>query len=161
MIAFIKDWILSICIAGIVTGLILTLAPHGNIEKPLKLTVSIFFLLVVITPFFNGSFHINQNEFKEFLNKDFTNSEGNITDFKKSVINTTQKELNNQLKSALNQKGIKDVVVSTEIALKDDGFTLKKVAVILKSAANIQKAKQILVDQYNIDGNIINLRAEE
>lgn len=160
MIEMIKDYVLSICITGLISGIIISLSPNSSIEKTIKLIASIFFVSVVITPFFNGKFQVSQNEMAKYFSNGKTNSTSYNQDFKKSAIAASEKALNVQILNTLKENELDIKGVECEIKEVNSAFELKKVALDL-SKENKDKAMNILKNKFNIKQEVIFLKSGE
>lgn len=160
MIDVIKDYVLSICITGLISGIIISLSPNSSIEKTIKLIASIFFVSVVITPFFSGKFQVSQNELEKYFSNNRSNSSGYNENFKKNAITTSEKALNEQILNTLIENGLDIKGVECEIKEVNSTYELKKVVLDLKKESK-GNAINILKNKFNIKSEVIFLKSGE
>ena len=61
---FLKEWAVTLCVCSVGSGILCFLIPKGNMEKVLRIVVSIFLLAVVISPFFERDFSLRDFSFE-------------------------------------------------------------------------------------------------
>lgn len=54
-----RDLVLSLCIAGVVSAVYRMLAPSGTFDRQLRLLIALFFLLAIVTPFLGGRMRLD------------------------------------------------------------------------------------------------------
>lgn len=54
----IREWVLAVCAAAIGGGLVHMLAPQGNVQKVLKVSLSVFFLCCLLSPVWSGDLQL-------------------------------------------------------------------------------------------------------
>jgi hypothetical protein len=160
MIEAIKDYVLMICITGLISGIIISLSPNSSIEKTIKLVASIFFVSVVITPFFSGKFNVSQKEMEKYFSNNRVNSSSYNENFKKSAISASEKALNEQILNTLQDNGLEIKEVTCEIKENNNTYELNKIVLDLSKHSK-SNAINILKNKFNIKPEVIFLKSGE
>lgn len=139
----VRNFGISICITIVATGIFSILIPNGTMEKVVKFTVSLFFLLSLIIPFVNGlkNFKINyiSNDITTQSNK---NLENNIN---QNIINITKSKLEQSIFDILKKNDILIKKVSVDINIIDkSSIDISKIEIYIDSQ---QKDYQIKIKE--------------
>ncbi len=161
MIEVIKNYILSICIVGLVSSIIISLSPNGNTEKVIRLVVSIFFLLAVIAPILTGKFSFSKIELDNILKADLTEKKlENIRLFNEKTSLSASEEIKEQIYLLLKQEKITVKDINVTITNQNNKFTLNKITVS-SNLKDKEKIKKIICTKLNISEEIINIEVDE
>lgn len=161
MIEFVKNYILSICIVGLVSSIIISLSPNGNTEKAIRLVASVFFILAVIAPILTGKFSFSKIELDNILKTDLTekNSE-NIRIFNEKASIIAGEEIKNQISLLLKQEKILVNDIKVYVDSINNKFSLNKIDITSK-LINKEKIKKLINSKFNISEDIIFIKESE
>lgn len=161
MIEVIKNYILGICIVGLVSSIIISLSPNGNIEKAIRLVASVFFLLAVIAPILSGKLSFSKIELDNIIKTDLSekNTE-NIRILNENATRIASEEIRNQISTLLKQEKIDFKNIEVNIETKNNKYSLTNINVI----SNIKykdRIKKLICAKFNISEGIIIIKEGE
>ncbi len=136
----IKEIGFSVSIILIVTGIFSMLVPTDRMEKTMKLTLSVFFLISLVTPFVNADFSFDVSDsYKEYAYEDTALSAG----FNEKTKNLTEQYIASQLKNLLKDEGyyVNKITVSVNITAQNS-IDISEVVITLPETY-IQKEDKI------------------
>lgn len=139
----VRNFAISICITIVATGIFSMLIPNGTMEKVVKFTVSLFFLLSIIIPFVTGL-----KDFKveyvsgEVLQENNKQLENNINE---NILNITKSKLEQSIVDILKKNDILVKKVFVDINIIDkSSIDISKIEIYIDSE---QKDKQNQIEQ--------------
>ena len=124
----IKNWAFSISFAAVVSTIIQMLIPKGNLEKVVKITLSVFMLSIIFSPvLLDADFKIQYNDSFKI----------EIDDYTRELENEMSKMIETQLSQQIEQ------LILTQISNLD--IEVKEVEVVV-SAENANTAEVVAVE---------------
>jgi len=147
---FLKNWVLGITICSIIISIILSIAPNGNLQKTLKLSAGIVFILFFISPFVKG-IQLDPDYFNVANTPD--------ADFSEVFIQNTNKLISNQINeyliNDLENQGFN--VYSVNTLTEGSSENIKITSITLKcSADEKEEIKKHLENNLKIVQGVIN-----
>lgn len=154
---WLKDYMLHLCTAAVLGGILTAVSPGERFEKPFKLVVSLFLLFVLLSPFtklgrlmpdfmqggWDGGGR-SEEEFNEKLWED--------------TARATEKALGgNVWQTVKSQCGIEPARVTARVENRDDSLALAELTVVLerKDAALAPVVRELIKKSYGIDAQVI------
>lgn len=156
MIDFFRNYILTLCVVAAVSGVLTLLVPNETYEKPVKLIVSLFILICLVSPFAKGNALKNIDKF-EFKMSSYDKYKAQLDMWNKSgdIIKSTVK---NSIKEIVyNQSGENADDVIINLVIENESFKIKDLIIILPEKA--KKHESAIADEIKnklgIDKNVI------
>ena len=155
-----RDWILSICIAGVVASVVKIIAPSGGIQRTMKIISAVFMLCIIISPLIGEVWCVLEKEFDEVQIPD--GSEFSEV-FEKQTDIYTKAQLKKLMETYLQKEGIERARIgiimerdeNSQISIiKADVYVEEEFLPLVESAKqNIEKELGIEVMFYSYNGS--------
>ena len=135
-----NDILFNISLTAILTGIIKALIPSDKYEKQIRIIISLFFI-IVIAGFISRGFNLSFFTEIDSINTGYNDYTSVIYDM---TAEETAKNLNNGIKSLLNEKGIypKKIYIDTNIS-DNDCISIIEVKLIFRNTETIKKEEAI------------------
>ena len=153
MTGFLKDWIISIAIISIEGGFFLMICPNGEMKKNVKLVLSLFVLLVIISPFFGGKMKISEKEIIKEINK-ITKIEKTEKKALEGSLSSATLVLENEIRSRFTEDNLFYSYVKADISIENDAYVIKALTLYTKQEER-EKAEDILINKLKTDRQCI------
>ncbi len=141
-----KNWILSLCGAGIISSVFKIIVSNSNVKKTVNIFISMFVFLYTIIPIESmvDSFKINFNEYSEKK----TYAEIYKDGYKTIIVNSIENVCKNYNVSIVN--------INIDSYIDNDGYlVVKKIELELSSNEKSQIIAKELKDKFNYEVIII------
>lgn len=145
---------MSICITVIITSIFTMIVPDSKLEKVIGFSISLFFLVSIITPFINRDFRI---DFKldEIV---FDSKDKFQSDVRNQFLDIACNNLENQLINILVKEELKPNDVKININIQEDNsISIIKAEVFIKEEdkEDAQRIKQLIFNKIGIEPLIV------
>lgn len=130
----------NISITAILTGIIKALIPSDKYEKQIRIIISLFFI-IVIAGFISRGFNLSFFTEIDSINTGYNDYTSVIYDM---TAEETAKNLNNGIKSLLNEKGIypKKIYIDTNIS-DNDCISIIEVKLIFRNMEDVDEEEAV------------------
>lgn len=153
MIVFLKNWIEQIVIAVIIVSIFEMILPNGNLKKYIKITLGMYIVFCLISPFVNSNALYN---FENIKIEDFATVEDNNQINQESMDKRLQslyvEELENDIKKQVEKSEFKVYYCKVEAILKssDKNAGISEINLIVgKKGQNINTIENIGININN------------
>ena len=135
-----NDMLFNISITAILTGIIKALIPSDKYEKQIRIIISLFFI-IVIAGFISRGFNLSFFTEIDSINTGYNDYTSVIYDM---TVEETAKNLNNGIKSLLNEKGMypKKIYIDTNI-LDNDCISIIEVKLIFRNMEDVDEEEAV------------------
>ena len=135
-----NDMLFNISITAILTGIIKALIPSDKYEKQIRIIISLFFI-IVIAGFISRGFNLSFFTEIDSINTGYNDYTSVIYDM---TAEETAKNLNNGIKSLLNEKGMypKKIYIDTNI-LDNDCISIIEVKLIFRNMEDVDEEEAV------------------
>ncbi|MDK2802472.1 MAG: stage III sporulation protein AF [Oscillospiraceae bacterium] len=148
---FLKEWAFSIFITVLIITIFSMIIPKGQLDKVMKFSLSLFFLVALVTPFVSKISSINfgfKDEIEVNTQKMYKNDilEKSNEDF----ISLTEKNISNNIGNILKQNNINPKKITTNININDNtSISINNLVILLdKKDINLeQKVKEVILKE--------------
>lgn len=155
---WLKDYMLHLCTAAVLGGLLTALSPGERFEKPFKLIVSLFMLLILLSPFASLNSLV-----PDFLPNDWSGSGAQSKErlnekLWEDTARLTEKALCGSVSETVRKEcGIVPVSVTAKVKNRADSLELASLTVTLhkKDAALAPAVRELIKKSFGIEAQVI------
>lgn len=159
MMESIKTVAISICVTLIVTGIFSMLLPSQSMEKVMKFSISLFFLVCIVMPFARGDFHFSMHVLNLSSTENGTEMSKQSEEY---FVVIAQNKINTQVEHLLEKNKIHPQKVQSEIHISEDSsIIIKEVKIYFSDKEkNIltvtdEQVKEIIKNELELQAQII------
>ena len=134
MLEYIRQWVLSISVTGILCTVFVLAAPSGKMKKSVKTVAALYMILAVITPMFKGEIKFNADSFNSAMTQ--KQQTQNQETLEQQVIQSAKEEIENQIKEILQNNQIEHKKIEVTI-LKNEKLYIEKVEISTATAKDV------------------------
>ena len=150
---FLKNWIATVAISSVITGIIILLSPSQKTARLIKLAASLYMVITVFSPFVNGTFQRVLPKLEGVLQDyDFSETE---TENGKTGHEAAKYAVEYEIVKALEAEKIETDFIEAVIIYQNGKYNLNEVTL---RCNNEEKAKEILTKTLCISEKIIKFR---
>lgn len=134
-----KSWMFSVCVAVVIVTIFSMFTPNGKMEKIMRFTISMFFILIISAPIIGFI-----KDYKNFEPDNLINnsSQASNTDYKENVKDVFIKKVELALKKGLERKQINISDLSVDINITEDNcIEINKVEIFIHKLSKKQESE--------------------
>jgi len=144
----IDTYIISVCTALLLGGIVCIIRPSGNLQKTIKIINALFVIIVCISPLVGFE---NLYDFEEFNIKNEFNVNTELQDYiNNEIVTESEEQIVVTLGEILSARGINDYSVTFEV---NDNYEISCVNIYTKQKS--VGLKEYLESKFNIKVNIL------
>lgn len=147
---FFKQWALNVCLCAIVGTIISMLSPKGRMDKIIKLMLSVFIFLSILSPFLKG----DVNEFDFDFPIQSTSQDELIEKSNQLTLQTGKKAIEQKISDTLKENGFSDFTVEAVLKEKNGEIDVEKILITLSDNANKNQASDLIKSQFGFDTEV-------
>lgn len=186
MINFLNNWIEQIAISAIIVSVFELILPNGNLKKYIKIILGVYIIFCLISPFVNASELYNLDDIKldEYVDTSKAQTNLNQTSIDSRLQELYIDQLKNDIKLKVEEHGytIYKCNIDADLNTSSENPGIHEIDLILENNKNlnniekieinpnskqeeikdenIDKLRQDLANNYEIDKNIINIKVK-
>lgn len=147
---FFKQWALNVCVCSVVGTIISMLSPKGRMDKIIKLMLSVFIFMSVLTPIFNADKF--ENDFD--ISYETVAQDDLIEKSNEMTAKAGQKAIEEKIQSSLEENGFADCDVEAVLKKDNSSITVEKVYVYTKDMSKEKAISDFIKTQFDFTAEV-------
>lgn len=121
----VKQWAMTVAISSVAGAIVLMLAPDGTVKKSVRTAVSLFLIVVIISPFVKG---IELSDFDIEFDTQYEQP-----DMSDTVAQQMKAALAKKVDEILTECGIKSAQINIDVSVDGENMTVDKIEIVADS----------------------------
>jgi len=121
----VKQWAMTVAISSVAGAIVLMLAPDGTVKKSVRTAVSLFLIVVMISPFVKG---IELSDFDIEFDTQYEQP-----DMSDTVAQQMKAALTKKVDEILTECGIKSAQINIDVSVDGENMTVDKIEIVADS----------------------------
>lgn len=142
----VRQWALTVCVCAVVGAIVCMLSPKGTMGKSVKVSVSLFMLIALLSPFTKGI------DFSDFVVEPLP--ENNSSDISETITEEMTIALETKITEILARYGIKAESIDIDISIdSENNMTVERLKIFVSDTDSeaLENARRAVKDEIGAD----------